>query len=78
MIHQNLVANVLLDESKGHNSPGVGDLIAIWSHDFGQIPMFPFPDELLSLDLSSRYTSRNFSFFLYVVLVQKYSGNYEL
>ena len=57
VIYQNLVANVLLDESKGHTSPGVGDLIAIWSHDFGQILMFPLPDELLSLDLNSRYTS---------------------
>ena len=57
MIYQNLVANVLLDESKGHTSPGVGDLIAIWSHDFGQILMFPLRDELLSLDLNSRYTS---------------------
>ena len=37
MIYQNLVANVLLDESKKHSSPGAGDLIAIWSHDFGKI-----------------------------------------
>ena len=47
-------------------STGVDDLIAIWSHDFGQIVMFPLPDELLSLDLNS---------FLYVVIVQKYSTN---
>ena len=46
MIYQNLVANVLLDESKGHTSLGVGDLIAIWSRDLGQILMFPLPDEL--------------------------------
>ena len=57
MIYQNLVANILLDESKGHNSPGVGDLIVIWPHDFGQIRIFPLPDELLSMDLNSRYTS---------------------
>ena len=57
MIYQNLVANVLLNESKGHTSPGVGDLIAIWSHDFGKMLMFPLPDELPSLDLNSRYTS---------------------
>ena len=57
MIYQNLVANVLLDESKGHTSLGVGDLIAIWSRDLGQIFMFPLPDELLSLDLNSRHTS---------------------
>ena len=31
MIYQNLVANVLLDESSGHFSPSVGDLTAIWS-----------------------------------------------
>ena len=54
MIYQNLVANVLLDESKGHTSPGVGDLIAIWSHDFGQILTFSLPDDLLSLGLNSR------------------------
>ena len=57
MIYQNLVANFLLGESKGHTSPGVGDLIAIWSHDLGQILMFPLADELLSLDVKSRYTS---------------------
>ena len=57
MIYQNLVANIPLDESKGHTSPGAGDLIAIWSHDFAQILRFPLPNELLSLDLNSRYTS---------------------
>ena len=57
MIYQNLVANVLSDKSKRHTSAGVGDLIAIWPHDFGQILTFSLPDELLSLDLNSRYTS---------------------
>ena len=49
-----LSCNVLLDESKGHSSPGVRDLIAIWSHDFGQILIFPLRHELLSLNLDSR------------------------
>ena len=40
MIYQNLVANVLLDESREHSSKGAGDLIGIWSHDFGQILIF--------------------------------------
>ena len=50
MIYENFVANVLLDESSGHSSPSVGDLIAIWSYDFGQILIFLLPDELLSLN----------------------------
>ena len=45
MIYQNLVANVLLDESRGHSSKGAGDLIGIWSHDFGQILKFQLSDE---------------------------------
>ena len=57
MIHQNLVGNVLLDESRARSSPGAGDLNAIWSHDFGQILIFPLPDELLSLNFDSRYIS---------------------
>ena len=48
-----LSCNALLDESKGHSSPGVGGLIAIWSHEFGQILIFPLPHELLSLNLES-------------------------
>ena len=54
MIYQNLVGNLLLDESRGHSSPSVGDLIAVWSHEFGQILIFPFPYELLPLNLDSR------------------------
>ena len=42
MTYHNLVANVLLDEFRAHSSPGMGDLIAIWSHDFGQILIFHF------------------------------------
>ena len=54
MIYQNLVGNALLDESRGHSSPSVSDLIAVWSHDFEQKFIFPLPDELLSLNLDSR------------------------
>ena len=57
MIYQNLVSNVLSNEYGEHSSPCVGDLIAIWSHDFEQILIFRFPDELLSLGLDSTYTS---------------------
>ena len=57
MIYQNLVANDYLDEYGGYSSPGIGELIAIWSHDFVQILIFQLLDELLSLGLDSRYTS---------------------
>lgn len=56
MIYQNVVANVLLDEYRGHSSPIIGDLNGIGSHDFRQMLIFPLPDEVLSLNLDSSLT----------------------